>query len=169
MKMIIRTMVLVFAVMAFASAANAQKFAHVNTDSLVNELSIKDSIQQKLDVKQAEFQLQIKQLQDEYKMAETDWKNKASRPDLYSKSVIQLAELKVQGIADRANQYTQVANEELQQYELQLMEPLVEKIKKAIEEVAKEKGYTYVINDQVLLVSPPSDDITNLVRKKLGL
>lgn len=169
MKMIIRTMVLVFAVMAFASAANAQKFAHVNTDSLVKELAIKDSVQQKLDVKQAEFELQIKQLENEYKIAEADYNNKSSRPDLYSKSVIQLAGLKKQDIADRANQYAQVANQELQEYELELMEPLVEKIKKAIDEVAKEKGYAYVINDQVLLVSPPSDDITNLVRKKLGL
>jgi outer membrane protein len=39
----------------------------------------------------------------------------------------------------------------------------------AIQTVAKENGYTWVIAKDQLLVSPPADDILPLVKKKLGL
>jgi len=35
--------------------------------------------------------------------------------------------------------------------------------------VAKENGYTHVFEAGTLLVSPPSDDILPLVKKKMGI
>ena len=40
---------------------------------------------------------------------------------------------------------------------------------KAIEQVAKEKGYNYVMDDQALLVKPEADDISASVKVKLGI
>ena len=47
--------------------------------------------------------------------------------------------------------------------------PIQKKLQAAIQEVAKENGYSYVIPREALLVMPPSDDLGPLVRKKLGL
>jgi outer membrane protein len=48
-----------------------------------------------------------------------------------------------------------------------LLQPVYEKVLKAINDVAKEKGYTYVFNREALLVQPPGDDLLPLVAEKL--
>src|SRR5690606_21099188 len=58
-----------------------------------------------------------------------------------------------------------------------LIRPLVEKVNKAVDEVAKENGYTYILNgdtgkvgNPVILYSGSKEtDITDLVLKKLGV
>jgi outer membrane protein len=42
-------------------------------------------------------------------------------------------------------------------------------LQNAIEEVAKENGYTYVMPREALIVMPSTNDIGPLVIKKLGL
>ncbi|HLF44825.1 MAG TPA: OmpH family outer membrane protein [Chitinophagaceae bacterium] len=48
-----------------------------------------------------------------------------------------------------------------------LLQPVYEKVMAAINEVAKEKGYSYIYNREALLVAPPGDDILQLVADKL--
>ena len=52
-----------------------------------------------------------------------------------------------------------------------LLKPIVDRAKKAIEEVGKENGYTYIFDSGIgtVLYSQDSDDIMPLVKKKLGL
>ena len=47
--------------------------------------------------------------------------------------------------------------------------PIQRKLQAAIQDVAKENGYTYVLPKEALLVAPPADDIAALVKKKLGI
>ncbi len=47
--------------------------------------------------------------------------------------------------------------------------PIQKKLQGAIQEVAKENGYSYIFPKEALLVMPPGEDIGNLVRKKLNL
>ena len=59
-----------------------------------------------------------------------------------------------------------------QQFEQKRQEwslPIQKKLQAAIQEVAKENGYTYVFPKEALLVAPPGDDLATLVKKKLGL
>jgi outer membrane protein len=57
----------------------------------------------------------------------------------------------------------------------QLMDPVFEKVGKAIEEVAKENGYSFIFNPQlmsggdILLFTDQKFDISELVLKKLGV
>ncbi|MBI1341895.1 MAG: hypothetical protein GC171_03060 [Terrimonas sp.] len=50
-----------------------------------------------------------------------------------------------------------------------LLQPVYAKVMKAIEDVAKEKGYAYVYNREALLVAPPADDLLPLVAAKLNV
>ena len=58
---------------------------------------------------------------------------------------------------------------QFEQKRQELSFPIQRKLQTAIQEVAKENGYTYVFPKEALLVMPPADDIGSLVRKKLGL
>ena len=51
----------------------------------------------------------------------------------------------------------------------ELSQPIQRKLQGAIQDVAKENGYTYVFPREALLVMPATDDIGALVKRKLGL
>jgi len=67
------------------------------------------------------------------------------------------------------------AQQYMQKKENELMAPVFEKVGKAIELVAKENGYAYIINPQttngsdVLLFSDDQYNISNLVLRKMGI
>lgn len=49
------------------------------------------------------------------------------------------------------------------------LKPLRAKLMKTIQDVAKENGYTHVAYKEQLIVFPQADDITDKVKKKLGI
>jgi outer membrane protein len=81
------------------------------------------------------------------------------------------AEEKINGLATRIQTFQQQAQESLQADESKLIEPIIYKAKKAIEQVAKENGYTYVLDTSVgaVLYWEESDNLLNMVKKKLQL
>ena len=69
---------------------------------------------------------------------------------------------KVQGWQNQAQEmYQQKAQEKIA--------PIRTKAMDAIRVVAKENGYTYVLDINAVIVAPPGDDILPLVKKKLGI
>src|SRR6185369_4501511 len=50
-----------------------------------------------------------------------------------------------------------------------LLQTVYDKVLKAIDDVAKEKGYTYVFNRESLLVGPPADNLLPMVAEKLKI
>lgn len=48
-----------------------------------------------------------------------------------------------------------------------LLQPVYDKVLKAVDDVSKEKGYSYVFNREALLVGPPADNLIPLVAEKL--
>jgi outer membrane protein len=68
-------------------------------------------------------------------------------------------------------QFEQTATEDLQNKELELTTPIIEKAKAAVEKVAEENGYTYIFNstEGLLLYALPSDNVMTMVKAKLGI
>ena len=67
--------------------------------------------------------------------------------------------------------WNQVAQEKYNQKAQEKIAPVRVKALNAIKEVAREKGYGYVLDasTSVLLVSPPGDDLMPFVKAKLGI
>ena len=68
-------------------------------------------------------------------------------------------------------QFSQAADQKLQEEQVSLFAPLQEKVKKAIEKVAIANGYTYVLDSSTLLYVDKvnGNDFTDLVKKELGI
>lgn len=66
-------------------------------------------------------------------------------------------------------QENQRIEQQLRQRQQELITPINKKAFDAIQAVAKENGYGYVLEKGALLVAPPGDDILPLVAKKLNL
>ena len=71
----------------------------------------------------------------------------------------------------RIEEFQQTAQKKLQERQTELLKPIVDRAKQAINDVAKENGYSYVFDSGTgaLLYQPDSDDLMPLVKKKLGL
>ena len=67
-------------------------------------------------------------------------------------------------------------NQALEQEQKKKVVPIVEQVRQAISDVAEEKDYTYIFNlseedgsTLIIMYAKDSEDVTSLVRKKLGL
>jgi outer membrane protein len=78
-------------------------------------------------------------------------------------------------LQENIQKFQQDAQASLQKKEADLMGPINRKIGNAIEEVAKEQGYTFILNPQIqgsidiVLYGDDKYDISPLVLKKLGV
>ena len=82
----------------------------------------------------------------------------------------------LQNMQQSIQKFQQDAQTSLQRKQGELLQPAYDKIQKAIVEVAKENGYTFIINSgqpeiglHIILHSDEKYDISNLVFKKLGI
>lgn len=72
-------------------------------------------------------------------------------------------------IAYQVQNWQQISQNVMQSKQQQLLAPVYQKVMKAINDVAKENGYGFVYNQEVLLVAPPSDNLLPLVARKLNV
>lgn len=71
------------------------------------------------------------------------------------------------GYLDELQNWQASAQQLIEAKQNALLQPVYDKVLKAIDEVAKEKGYTYVFNREALLVGPPADNLLPMVAEKL--
>lgn len=150
------------------SAAYAQKIAHVNLDSLITLLPESKIAQQGVQdyAKLLEQQVTAMQTELQTKYAEFQEKSK-DMPELVRIS----KEKELNDLNQRIQDFQQQAQSDYQRKSAELSRPVYEKAKKAIDQVAKENGYKYVLDTStgIVLFSEPTDDIISLVIKKLGI
>jgi outer membrane protein len=65
--------------------------------------------------------------------------------------------------------WQQIAQEAIQNKQSQLLAPVMRKIQDAIQAVAKEKGYTYVLSRESIIIAPDADNLLQAVAKKLNV
>ena len=154
-------------IIAFNS--NAQnKFGHLDSQELLllmperkaAENSIADfakTLEAQLSAMSAEYQQGLQEYQE----------NEANYNDLVKKD----KEAEILGLQQRIQTFQQDAQQSLAAKEQELLEPILSKARKAIEEVAKEGKYTYIFDNTggIILYANESEDVLPLVKKKLGL
>lgn len=152
--------------LTFSTFAQKQKIGHVNFQEIIVDLATQDSLRFKLQKFNQELESELISQQQQL---EVDIKNFMAEQATLTP---QLAKMKESSLAGRKQkleretvpQFQQMAQEE----EQKLAAPLQEKIKIAIEKIAKENGYTYVLEVSGILYAGGTD-ITKLVRVELGL
>ena len=77
----------------------------------------------------------------------------------------------VESLKEKIQKYAQTADQEIQKKRFDLLKPIIEKAQKAVSDVAKEKGYTYVFDASPGkgLIVFEGEDLLPLVKTKLGI
>ena len=159
--------VTVLTLVALTSHAQ-QKFGHVDTQSLFYAMPEVKSIQTQLQNKSKEYENQLKTLYTQYENIITDIETNGAT---YMQAVLEQKYKDAYGLEERIVALEEKAQNELVNLETKLFQPVEQKAYDAIQEVARVNGYTYVLDSSlgVFLVLPEGDDLTNLVKAKLGI
>jgi outer membrane protein len=171
MKIMIRTLLVAMVFSLASGAVKAQlKIGYVSSDSLIVLMPLYDTAVNKIDAQRTLLAQEYQFMYSELEKKQNDYLRIQNDPNVPN-SIKSLRMEEIQKSEQRMSEFQQSATEDLQKLERELMRPIVEQIKKAIEEVAKEKGYSYVLDNSSgnILYSTPNDDLMPAVKKKLGL
>jgi outer membrane protein len=86
-----------------------------------------------------------------------------------TKAQLEIKRREVNELLQKLQGWQQQAQQLYQQKQQELITPIQKKALEAVQAVAKENGYAYVLSKEALLVSPPAEDLLPLVKKKLGV
>ena len=149
----------------FTSSAQ-NKLGYINTDELVSTMPEAA----KADAELKEFKTGLGQQYQDLSM-ELNAKDSAFVKDSVklSSSMKEIKRGELIKLYQRVQGFQQESQEEYQAKANDKIAPIREKALIAIRAVAKENGYTYIFNEDNLLVMPQGDNILSLVKAKLGI
>jgi outer membrane protein len=156
---------------SFTFAANAQKvqkFGHVDFAKLYSLMPGQDSIRAVYEAYATGLQNQMTTMQAELTNKFEQYQaNQATMSNI----IKQTKEREIQDLQTRIEEFNMQAQEDLGTKEQELTAPVIEKARKAVEDVAKENGYTYIFNstEGLLLYATPADNVLPMVKTKLGI
>ena len=145
------------------------KFGHVNSQEILMAMPEFKTIQLTLDTLQTQWENEMVKMREEYLTKIQEFQDKqATMPE----SIKQARQSEIADLEQRIATFQQTASADLQQRHQELLTPVIEKIRKAIEEVGNENAFTYIFDlsaQSIIYQSPKSNDVTPLVKKKLGI
>jgi outer membrane protein len=166
----IKTLVVAFLLISFTSFAQSDsqplKIGYTNVEYILLQLPESKQIESELKTHSAQLENQLKAKYTEYETKLNSYKNGAATMNAVVREDM---EKEIGKLENSIQEFQRNAQMSLQQKEKSLVDPVITKIDKAIKDVAKENGFTYVISNQALLAGPEDGDISPLVLKKLGV
>ena len=164
-----KRMTLAMGILCMALAVNAQKFGHITSEQLLQAMPEYDTAQMQVQELRQEYDLEIERIQVEInKKIEEFNQTEATLSDLIKEAKAS----EIQEMQVRLQNFAQTAQQDLQQQSMVMIQPVMDKARKAIDEVAKENGLLYVFDlsqGNPVYVSEESMDMLMPVKAKLGL
>ncbi|MBQ2541343.1 MAG: OmpH family outer membrane protein [Paludibacteraceae bacterium] len=162
MKKLFLALALVLPMMAMA-----QKIGHVNSTEIIAAMPELADAQKALETKEAEYKKEVEQMQQELQTRYQSFQEKAN---MLGEAARNKEMMELQDLDSRVQKFVEFSRQALQEEQQKLMQPIQEKVMKAIEAEAKAKGLSYVLDQQAMLyVGKDAVDITPAVKKALGL
>lgn len=158
-----------------ASSASAQKLGRVDLAAIVPNMPEYTEAVANLETYGKDLQNQLEQIQVEFNQKYADYEKNMNT---YNDTVRQMKESELQQLQQRFGEFQQIAQQDMQKKEAELMEPIYEKANAAVNTVAKAGGYAVIFStagDQAaaagLAYFDPAQvkDITAEVKKQLGI
>jgi outer membrane protein len=164
---------LLFCVFAVsAQAQETQKIGYADWEYIFSQLPEFKQIDNELKTHGTQLENQLKAKYSDYESKVKAYQGMpATTPDAIKAD----KERELAGLQESIQKFQQDAQTSLQNKQTALMDPVFKKVGKAIEDVAKENGFAFIMAPQVvgggdiLLYSDEKYNVSNLVLKKLGV
>jgi len=154
--------------MGTAAMAQTQKFGYVNSQELL-------SIMPEMGKAETDLKTFAKQYQDQMETMTKEFEKKGQEYQAGEKTMTDavrtVKQTELQSLQGRIEEYQKSAQEKIAKKKEDIYKPILEKADKAIKDVAKEKGFSYVFDASggTILYANEGDNILPLVKTKLGI
>ena len=153
-----------------AQFATAQsKVAHIDVSELMAAMPAMKTAQTQLEKIQKSYDTEYQTMASEYQTKMKKYQTEAENGTA-TEAINETRAKEMQDMGARIQQYRETATKELQQKELDLVKPIMEKAQQSIQKIARAKGYEYVLDSSngsgVLMADGPN--LLADVKKELG-
>jgi len=161
-----KLLVLATMTLSVFSISAQNKIGYISTDELIGVMPEAE----KADAELKEYQASLAQ-QGQDMMKELNDKDSLFVRDSakLSPSMKEIKKNELVSLYQRVQNWNQQAQDMYQQEAQKKIAPLRTKAMDAIKAVAKESGYSYILDINAVIVGPPGDDVLRLVKKKFGI
>ena len=143
----------------------AQKFGKVNTQTIMQALPDVAKANGELEALQKQKDNELKAMQDELNRKLDEYQKGQSTMNATAK---QQKETELQGLNQKIQQAHQDGQQELQKKSNELMQPIVAKVRAAIDAVGKAGNYTYIFEEGAAIYTGSNVvDVTKEVQSKI--
>ena len=160
---------LLFATVLFIGATNftnaQSKIAHINTQELVQAMPEYKAAQAEIEKLGKTYEAQI---QDSLKELDAKLKQYNAEAEAQTEQTNMDRMKEVESMKQSLTQYQQQAQQDLQKKEFDLLKPITDKAKAAIEKVAAAQGFDYVLEAGGLIVKRGKDLMVD-VKAEMGI
>ena len=162
MKKVILMLMLFAPVVAFA-----QKFGHVDTQSIDQSLPDFSRANGEIEAIGKQYENELQASQTEFQRLAEDYEKKKSSMNATQQ---QEQETKLQEMYTRIQQQAQQNQQEFQKAQQEKLQPILNKVRQAIETVGKSGGYVYIVETGSMLYinDTISKDLTAEVKAQLA-
>lgn len=162
-----KILLLAISVIAFSLTTQAQKkTGYLNTQEIMQAMpeakKVGEDIEKYLTQLEAEFKIIMDEYESKVKKFQEDEKT-------LSETMKEIRVKEIRNLEQSLQAFRDGTQEKMQKKEAELVNPLIEKIKKAIDDVGKENNYDYIFSASALEYAKDSENITSLVKSKLGI
>ncbi|CAM3816096.1 MULTISPECIES: OmpH family outer membrane protein [Flavobacterium] len=155
-------------VLIITTQVSAQsKTAHIDVKALMTTMPEMKTAQAQLQTLQETYDKEYKGMVQEYQTKLQKYEQEAPTA---GEAVNETRSKEMQTMGQRIQEFQQKASSQLQQKELDLLKPIMEKAQAAIQKVATAKGYDYVLDatEGSGLIVAKGPDLLADVKKQLG-
>ncbi|WP_111706278.1 OmpH family outer membrane protein [Lutibacter citreus] len=161
-----RTLLLIAIItLGFNSAQAQTKVGHISTDLLLSLMPETKALNADLEKLSKTYETELKSEND--KLA-AKLKKYEAEVKTQTAEVNQQRQAEVQQDQQKLYQSSQIAQEDIRKKRDEKLKPILEKARKAIEDVAKDQGFTYVLDAASIIVANGTD-LLPAVKTKLGI
>ena len=143
------------------------KVAHINSQALISEMPEVIEAQAQLEKLQKTYATEIEASMKEY---QTKLQTYSADAQNQTEVTNQARQKELAGMEQNIQQYQQTASQDIQKKQADLLKPLIDKAKAAIQKVAKAQGFDYVIDatEGGSLILANGKDLLEEVKVELG-
>lgn len=153
-----------------ASSLFAQKFGRINVQEVVGQMPETKTMQENMQVFIKDLQDNMETITVEFNKKLQDYQKNAGT---LSDSVRQLREKELNELRNRSQEFEQIAQEDIQKKQNELLAPIIEKAKNAIDKLAAAGGYLAVFDTSMGSLAYFDEatltDLAPIVKKELGI
>ena len=171
MRKLVLLLVLGFGSYCSLAQTASAKIGYADVDYIFSQMPEQKAIEAELKSTQTQLKNQIDAKYQEFQKKLADYN---ANINTMLEAVKANTERELQQMQQNIEKLQADAQTTIQTKQTQLMDPVYKKVGKGIEEVAKENGFTFILNQQiggldVILYGDDKMDISDLVLKKLGV